>query len=184
MLRELIGQELVELRYDGFDDLPLVMCGVRFVTPSTELNLYNVYELRDFYDEQEEIGVWYLRRERGAFGVSAAMTGSLSVRKVVHAITLVQERQRMYRHDEQLCDNYVTRGLIFDFDDGQQLSVEKDSDVFDSMLVEQGANVIDTFVSIEDFCADWDPAYNDEMEPGMRMECERVLLPLTHAQRL
>lgn len=50
----------------------------------------------------------------------------IPINGVISEISIINEHQELFENDTQIYDVYVTRGIIFKFEDGHELSFEKE----------------------------------------------------------
>ncbi len=67
--------------------------------------------------------------------------------------------QELFYKDNKNYDVWLTRGIIFDMDDGLEISLEKDIWFSENIYVDQGYNLIEKYANTNDFENDWDSTY-------------------------
>ena len=84
---------------------------------------------------------------------------------------LIDCLQNLYKNDKITYEVRLTRGVIFKFEEGYELSIEKNVWFSEVMSLEIGHNLINTFTPVEEFSDDW-------CEP-CRGECIREIIKLS-----
>ena len=84
------------------------------------------------------------------------------VNEFIHAITLVNEEQKLFRKDKPLYDVWLTRGIIFHLGE-REISFEKDDVPFsEEIIIQRGYNLKEKFESPCGFLDGWDDDYRPE----------------------
>lgn len=81
------------------------------------------------------------------------------VDRVVADVLVVTDKQDFFRNDIHLYEVLVTRGIVFVFEDGHELSIEKDIWFSEDIIVERGDNLIQRFASTGQFEEGWCGGY-------------------------
>ncbi len=82
----------------------------------------------------------------------------------IKEIRIVTEKQSVFKENNQKYETLLTRGVIFVFSDGYELSFEKDVWFSESIRISRGYNVIDTYVAVSEFEDSWTDGYNGKCE--------------------
>lgn len=125
----------------------------------------NFIDVVDYYSKMEDVAVFKFE-ETNINGVKSAIVSEemidVPINKSIKKIEVINENQKQYKNDKILYDNWVTRGVIFYFDDESELSFEKDIWFSEEIYVEQGKKLIDKFASTDKFSEAWEPESDDE----------------------
>ena len=120
----------------------------------------NFIDVVDYYGKLEDVAVFKFEKADKKEIVSAIQDEEMNdnpIRRIIKKIEVVNENQVQYKNGEILYNNWVTRGLIFYFDDGTELSFEKDIWFSEDIGIERGKNLIDKFSSTDEFSEAWEP---------------------------
>ena len=92
------------------------------------------------------------------------------VESVISEVIVVNERQKLFENNKQTYEVLVTRGIIFKFEDGHELSFEKNIWFSEDITVGKGYNLIDRFTPASEFEEGW--------SGPLRGECFREIILL------
>ena len=92
------------------------------------------------------------------------------VESVISEVIVVNERQKLFENNKQTYEVLVTRGIIFKFEDGHELSFEKNIWFSEFISVEKGYDLIDRFTPTTVFGEGWSDEY--------RGNCSRELISI------
>ena len=130
-------------------------------------------EVMDYYGEQEDVALFKIER-RPLSSIQSLVQDQamieIPVEAIVSEILIVNERQKLFENDEQIYEVLLTRGIIFKFEDGHELSMEKNIWFSEDITVEKGYNLLNRFSPETEFDEGWSGNY--------RGECSREILLL------
>ena len=159
LLKQLPGKKLEYIVHERFLNTNLVYFVVKVkVEPIDPFYFYSCTEKLDYYGSTEDVAVMSIVSEP-PFEYDQLDLIETPINETIHSIDLVQENQQEFCGDEQEYDNYVTRGIIFNFDDSQ-LSIEKSIWFSESFVIGRGTNLIEAYAPVSDFGTDWAPGHS------------------------
>ena len=125
----------------------------------------NLTEVIDYYGEQEDVALFKI--ERKPFSVIQSLIHNQTmietpVESIISEIIVVNEHQQLFENKEQTYDVLLTRGIIFRFIDGLELSLEKNIWFSEDITVKKGYNLIDNFSPTSEFVESWSGSYRGE----------------------
>lgn len=120
----------------------------------------NFIDVVDYYGKMEDVAVFKFEVANKNEIVSPIQDEEMidtPIKRIIKKIEVVNENQIQYKKGEILYNNWVTRGVIFYFDDGTELSFEKDIWFSEDIGIERGKHLIDKFSSTDEFSEAWEP---------------------------
>ena len=75
---------------------------------------------------------------------------------IIKKITVVNEHQQLFNQGIQTYDVYVTRAIIFEMEDGGEISFEKDIWFSEEINIRRGHDLIDKLSSTDSFAENWE----------------------------
>lgn len=125
----------------------------------------------DYYGEQEDVALFKMEhisfQDIHSF-VQGQTVVETPVESVISEVIVVNERQKLFENNKQTYEVLVTRGIIFKFEDGHELSFEKNIWFSEDISVEKGYDLIDRFTPTTEFDEGWSDEY--------RGNCSRELI--------
>lgn len=79
----------------------------------------------------------------------------IPVNGVIRHIHIVEEKQEVYHDGVKLYESLLTRDVIFELNDGLEISLEKSDSFSEFIYLEKGYDLIDTYINLQDFENDW-----------------------------
>lgn len=164
-VKSLVGRKFEAYKCDAFDFTNSVTQIVGLYIGGTVYKITNVQEPVDYFGAKEDMAVCRLLKAdngdiQSAFSdVKQIIT---PVNEFIHAITLVNEEQKLFRKDKPLYDVWLTRGIIFHLGE-REISFEKDDVPFsEEIIIQRGYNLKEKFESPCGFLDGWDDDYRPE----------------------
>jgi len=114
------------------------------------------------FSRQEAINIWYISnilfgKIRSIYCVYFDICF-----KCYNYYVSVNECQRLFENGIQTYEVLITRGIIFKFKDGHELSFEKNIWFSEDITVEKGYDLIERFTPVEEFAEGWSGNYSGE----------------------
>ena len=167
MLAQMVGKNFHKIAFDKIisDDYYYGIIGLYIGDKIYKLS--NFIEVLDYYGMPEDVAVLKLNSVDDSEIISPIKNRNMddiAVNKIINKIELVDENQKLYQGNDLKYDNWLTRGIIFHFDDGTELSLEKGIWFSENIYFKQGHDLINNFADLEEFNDNWKP---DEDEVNM-----------------
>lgn len=174
MIQKMIGKKLVKYKCDPFEYTTSVYGIVGVSLEDAAYAFTNFVEVMDYYGKQEDVA--HFQMQVMPFSNIHSMVQNQTmietpVGNVISEVIVVNEIQQLFENDTLIYEVYLTRGIIFKFDDGHELSFEKNIWFSEEISVEKGYNLIDRFAPTTEFSEGWSGKY--------RGECSRELISIT-----
>ncbi len=157
--RNIIGKTFHKYRCDRFDFTNSVTQIVGVYIENSIYALKNIQETVDYFGNQDNIGVFKIVKVdenhiKSAFQDQEQIDTPVMSR--ITGIQLVNERQQIFLHKAVEYDVWLTRAIIFIFND-RQILFEKDSVPFsEEIIIRRGQALVDTIASETEFLDGWD----------------------------
>lgn len=171
-LQSMIGKKMLRYKGDMFGSaMSYGLVAVRF--EEAEYAFTNFIEVMDYYGALEDVALFKLEQTpydsiHSLFQNKVML--ETPVDRVIRRIEVVNEQQRLYEDNVWTYEVLVTRGIIFFFEDGHELSLEKNIWFSEFISVEEGEHLIDRFSPASEFEEDW--------SDGFVGKCEREIITL------
>ena len=172
LLRSMVGQEFSAFLHDEFQYTQSSSQAVELVISGTPYYIYSFTEEQDYFGSTEDVAVLSLSSEKLPI-IDKKSFINTPVKKVINDIILIQENQRVYEKNNQIYDVWLTRGIVFIFDD-RQIAFEKDIWFSEEIIIHRGYDLAKYFSSPDHFGDDWDNKY--------KTECIRIDEHIIHKQ--
>lgn len=157
-LQGMIGKRMFKYKCDPFIFSTAVYGIIGIQLENAEYAFTNLVAVMDYYGGLEDVALFKLRRVPFD-NIRSFFQGKVMVEtpvdSVIRSIKVVNERQRLYEDDILTYEVFVTRGVIFIFEDGHELAIEKDIWFSEDMIVDKGYNLIDNFTPVSEFEENW-----------------------------
>lgn len=173
IIQNMVGKRMLKYKCDPFEFSTSVYGIVGISIEGASYAFTNYTEVMDYYGDQEDVALFKIQSM--PFSdihslIKKQVMIETPVDSIISEITIVNERQQLFENDEQIYEVLLTRGIIFKFADGHELSFEKSIWFSEDIAVEKGYNLIDRFTPTADFSEGWSGNY--------RGECSRELISL------
>ena len=99
------------------------------------------------------------------------------IRARIVRIRLIEENQQLFHLGQQIYDVWVTRGLIFDLEDGREVSFEKPIWFSEDIDIQRGYNTLEMYAPINEFTEAW------EETEGYEARCFRSIRMIDMAKK-
>ena len=164
-LSSMIGKRMIQYKCDPFIYSTSVygIVGIKFDDVSYAFT--NSLETMDYFGDQEDVANFKISRIPYENIQSLVQNQSMidtPVNSIITDIIVVNEHQSLFENDIQTYEVMVTRGVIFKFDDGRELSFEKNIWFSEDITVERGYDLIQRFTPPEEFSEGWSGNYRGE----------------------
>ena len=172
-LRGMLGRRLVRYKHDPFVFSASVYGVVGICVEGDAWTFTNFVEVADYYGADEDVAIFRMQRADWDDIRSCIPDQTMietPVGRVVSSIDVVNERQKLFDNDIQIYEVCLTRGIVFKFDDGGELSFEKNIWFSEDITVRKGRNLIQSFSPTSEFVESW--------EDNLRGECSREIVEL------
>ena len=172
-LQAMIGKRLDAYKRDSFLGSGRVYGIVGLRVKGDAWTFTNFIEVADYYGADEDVAIFRMQRVawddiRSCFP-SETMTVT-PVGRVISSIDVVNERQKLFVGEVQTYAVCLTRGIVFKFDDGSELSFEKSIWFSEIIAVKKGCDLVQSFSPTDEFVESW--------EDDHRGECSREIVEL------
>ncbi len=166
LFEKIIGKCFVKFSSNKYDYSNSVYGIVGIYIDDEIYKITNYIDVVDYYGKKEDVAVFKFEEADNSEIVSPIQNEEMNdtlIKKIIKKIEVVNENQIQYKNGEILYNNWVTRGVIFYFDDGTELSFEKDIWFSEDIGIERGKNLIDKFSSTDEFSEAWEPEDENEI---------------------
>jgi len=175
-LRSMLGQTMLKYKCDPFIFSTSVYGIVGIIFQDHAFAFTNTVEAADYYGNTEDVAFFRLTPASESEIQSRIQDEEMievAVNNEIAEIQVINEHQMLFENDLPTYDIWLTRGVIFKFVDGLELSFEKNVWFSEDITVEKGYNLITRFSSVNEFIENWDGKY--------RGECTRETISLAKA---
>ena len=128
MLQSMAGKVLEKFRCEPFEYSPLVYGVVGLYIGGEVFKLENYLEAQDFFGHTDDVAIFKFLPAVDTEIVSGFVNGQMVDTPIacrIRQIRVVDENQQLFVNGEQTYDVWLTRGVIFDLEDGREVSFEK-----------------------------------------------------------
>ena len=165
ILKNMVGKKMVKYKCDLFEFSTSVYGVVGIAFENADYAFTNITATMDYYGEEEDVALF--KMECTPFASIQSMVQNQTmvetpVESVVSEILVVNENQKLFETDVQTYEVLVTRGIIFVFEDGHELSLEKNIWFSEDISVEKGYKLIQRFTPTSEFEEGWSGDYRGE----------------------
>ena len=172
IFQNFIGKIFEKYKADPFTYSPSVYGIIGIYIDKSVYKLTDFAEVFDYYGANEDVAVFKFENSVDDEIKTCTINGEMidcNIENTISKIQIVNEHQKSFYKGEQDYDVWVTRGIIFFFSDGLELSFEKD--VFSELIfIEKGYNLISRFTPKDDFAKNW--------VDGNTGECTRKIIEI------
>ena len=173
IFQNFIGKKFEKYKSDPFVYSPSVYGIVGLYIDKSVYKLTNFTEVMDYYGAKEDVAIFKFENsideEIKTFIINGKMIET-SLDNTISKIQIVNENQKTFYKGEQDYDVWVTRGIIFFFADGLELSFEKPVWFSEEIYIDKGYNLISRFTPEDEFPKHW--------ENGYIAECTRKIIEI------
>ncbi len=172
-IQKMIGKKMLKFKCDPFEFSTSVygIVGVSF--DDADYAFTNMAVVMDYYGEEEDVALF--KFEQRSFSsihslIQNQIMIEIPVEAVISEVIVVNENQKLFENGEQIYEVLLTRGIIFKFEDGHELSFEKNIWFSEDITVEKGYDLLSRFTPETEFVEGWSGNY--------RGECSRELISM------
>jgi len=174
LLRSMIGQTMLKYKCDPFIFSTSVYGLAGIIFKNGAFAFTNFTEPLDYYGVTEDVAVFRLvsMPEKEIYSqIQGEKMIEVAVNNQIKEIHIVNENQSLFEDGIKTYDVWLTRGVIFKFIDGLELSFEKNIWFSEDITIERGYDLITRFSPVDEFLENWEGEY--------RGECTRETITLT-----
>jgi len=172
-IHSMVGKKLVKYKCDPFEFSTSVYGIVGISFEDADYAFRNTIEVMDYYGEQEDVALFKVERKPFP-NIRSLIQNQIMIETPVEAtvseILVINERQQLFENEEQIYEVLLTRGILFRFQDGHELSLEKNIWFSEDITVEKGYDLLSRFTPETEFGEGWSGNY--------RGECSRDIISL------
>jgi hypothetical protein len=157
-LRSLIGTEFSYYLYDSFFEKNAVYKIVGLFFENQIFKLTNHFEVYNRFGSNEEVGVLMFDQSNLNDIKNIVENNELSKNSVnckIVGIQIVNETQTLCNKKDKY-NIFLTRGLVFQFENGTELSFEKQTWFSELITIREGTNLLEQFTPINSFLEEWE----------------------------
>lgn len=160
-IQKLIGKQFEYFKQDEFLFTNEVYGIVGFCIENEYYTITNFTEIRDYFGSKEDVGVFKFQPANPE-DIHSYVQGKkmiiMPINSKISKITVINEHQRLFKNSIQIYDVQLTRGIIFEFCDGLEISFEKDIWLSEDITIRKGHNLIDKISPTD--TGGWDSGFN------------------------
>ena len=173
IIKSMVGKKMLKYKCDPFIYSPSVFGIIGVEMEGASYAFTNSTEVMDYYGEQEDVAVFKVT-PMPFDKINSRIQNQDMVETIIDStvteITIVNETQKLFVKDVQTYEIYVTRGIIFRFEDGHELSFEKNIWFSEDITVKKGYDLIQQFSPTSEFTEGWSGDFHGE--------CSRELISI------
>lgn len=172
-INKMVGRTMDKYKCDPFIFSTSVYGLVGVCIEGESYAFTNFVEVMDYFGEMEDVAIFKVAHV--PFDEIHSMIQNqemmeMPVGRIISSVSVVNEHQKLYEGDQQTYDVWLTRGIIFQFDDGHELSFEKSIWFSEEINIGKGYDLINEFSLTDEFGEGWEGEY--------RGECSREIILL------
>ncbi len=170
-IQDMVGKRMIKYKCDPFEFSTSVYGIVGICLENASYAFTNTTEVADYFGDNEDVAMFKMKRMPFDLITSLIQGQKMietPVESVISETLVVNEHQKLFEDEVQIYDVQLTRGIIFRFDDGHELSFEKNIWFSEDISVEKGYNLIERFTPPDEFVEGWSGNY--------RGECSREII--------
>ena len=160
--RKMIGRKMLKVKCDPFLFSSSVYGVVGICTEDTAYAFTNLVESADYFGQNEDVAIFRMKQMPFDDIRSMVQWQEMIVQpvdSVIREVQVVNERQELFKNGTKIYETWVTRGIIFQFKDGHELSFEKNIWFSEDISVEKGYDLITRFTPVSEFEEGWSGEY-------------------------
>ena len=164
-IQNMVGKRLVKYKCDPFEFSTSVYGIVGICLEDASYAFTNATEVADYFGDREDVAIFKMQRmpfDKITSLIQGQKMIETPVESIISEILVVNEHQKLFEKDEQIYDVQLTRGVIFKFVDGHELSLEKNIWFSEDISVEKGYDLIERFTPTEEFAEGWSGDFRGE----------------------
>lgn len=161
-LKDMIGKKLIQIRCNPFEFSTAIYGIVGIVTEDKAYSFTNMVEVADYYGDLEDVAMFRVEKtdvDKIQSKIPGKVMIDIPVNGAIKGIRIIEEHQEVFQNGLQTYDVWLIRGIIFDMEDGLEISLEKAVWFSEMIYVERGYDLLSKYVSTSEFEDDWSPGY-------------------------
>lgn len=161
-LKKSIGKKFIKLKCDPFRFSKAIYGIVGIVTEAFAYSFTNMVEVFDYYGALEDVAMFKVEstnEDEIKSKIQGEVMIDIPVNGIIKGIRLIEEQQQVFHNGIQTYDVWLIRGIIFDMEDGLEISLEKAVWFLEMIYVERGYNLFDNYVPTNEFEEAWQTGY-------------------------
>ena len=174
LIRSMLSKKMLKYKCDPFLYSPSVYGIIGVAIEDASFAFTNNTEVMDYFGEQEDVAVFRVA-PKPYDEIHSRIQDQDMIETVVDStvsqITVVNEVQRLFEKNSLTYEVYVTRGIIFRFEDGHELSFEKNIWFSEDITIKKGYDLIQQFSPVSEFTDGWSGDFHGE--------CSRELVTIS-----
>lgn len=157
-IKGMLGKRMLKYRCDPFEFSTSVYGIVGIALEDSSYAFTNFTEVMDYYGDKEDVALFKFK-QMPYTDIHSMIQGQAMIDNpidsIVKEIDVVNETQQLFDNGVLTYEVLVTRGIIFKFDAGHELSFEKNIWFSEDISIEKGYNLIDRFSPVSEFEESW-----------------------------
>ena len=157
-IKSMIGKRMLKYKCDPFEFSTSVYGIVGIALEDSSYAFTNLTEVMDYFGDQEDVALFKLKQMSYA-DIHSMIQGQTMIDNpidsIIKEINIVNEKQQLFDNEVLIYEVLVTRGIIFKFDAGHELSLEKNIWFSEDISIEKGYNLINRFSPVNEFEESW-----------------------------
>ena len=154
---------MVKYKCDPFEFSTSVYGIVGISLDDADYAFTNRVQVMDYYGDQEDVALFKI--EKRPFSsiqsfIQNEVMIEIPVDTTISEIMVVNEQQQLFENGQQIYEVLLTRGVIFRFQDGNELSFEKNIWFSEDITVEKDYDLLDRFTPETEFNDGWSGNYH------------------------
>lgn len=162
VIQSMIGKKMIKYKCDPFIFTPSVYGIVGISFDNKAYAFTNFTKNMDYFGAREDVAIFSIEATSFSEMQSRIRNQTMietPVNGIISEIYVVNERQQLFKNNVQTYEVLLTRGIIFKFQDGHELSFEKNIWFSEDIYVRRGYNLITQFVPTTEFEESWVDGY-------------------------
>ena len=163
-LRNMVGKEMLAFKYAPFADTSASYGSAGITVEDGSFTFTNYIEGADYFGTLEDVALFKLRKapiEECPSGTNSPLL-TVPVRSLITKVSVVNERQLLFENEIKTYEVLLTRGVLFSFNDGTELSFEKGIWFSEAIYVHRGQDLIQSFDPTSVFSEGWSGRFRGE----------------------
>ncbi len=164
-IKSMVGKRMIGYKCDPFIFSTSVYGIVGIHLEDASYAFTNSLEVMDYYGDPEDVARFRIIKTKYTDIKSLVQDQVMietPVDSIIANVVVINECQRLFEKGIQIYEVMVTRGVIFEFEDGHELSFEKNIWFSEDITVEKGYHLIERFTPVEEFAEGWSDDYRGE----------------------
>jgi len=175
-LKSKLGKRLVKFKCNPFIFSASIYSIIGIIFEDSTFAFTNTIEATDYFGTKEDVAIFRLEKmpeEKITSRIIDLDMINVEVNNTLSEISVINEHQKLFKKAQQTYDVWLTRGIIFKFVDGYELSFEKDIWFSEMIIVRKGYDLLSQFSSVNEFIDDW--------SGDIKGDCSRQEIILQHS---